>query len=309
MRIVKLLNCYIVKLIVGSEDGKMRGYQRGQVLIISLLVLVVALTVGLSVAVRTITTTRMTAAEDTSQRAFSAAEAGLERALTAGVDFSSVPLSNNSSYSTSTSQLSGDEILVDNGALIDKDDPVDVWLSSYPNYANPWPPGVAPGVPSPQSLRIYWVSNVDSNNCASAVEYQSPAALEVITITGSAASPIINHYAFDPCSARRNNNNFTLVSLGSGATVSGKVFNYGASITFTAASPGLLVRIVPLYASTHIGIRGTGLPPQGTVITSTGCSGGTGTGCSGGTQRKIVSFRGYPKAPVELYPFLIFSPK
>lgn len=282
---------------------KFKGDQSGQVLLISLLVMVVALTVGLSVAVRTITTIRMTSAEDSSQRAFSAAEAGVEQALTETVG--NPPIigtfaNTNSSYSTSTSLLSGDEVLADNGALISKDNAVDVWLSSYPDYSNPWPPGVS-GVSSPQILKIYWVSSLDSNNCGSNVEYQSPAALEAIAITGSVASPILTHYAFDPCSSRQNNNNFTLVSLGSGGTVSGTMFAYGASITFTTANPGLLVRVIPLYANTHIGIKGVGLPSQGTVITS--------VGTSGGTQRKIVSFRGYPKPPIELYPFLIFSPR
>jgi len=42
------------------------------------------------------------------------------------------------------------------------------------------------------------------------------------------------------------------------------------------------------------------LPQQGTIVSS--------TGISDTTKRKIVSFRGYPKLPVELFPFIIFSP-
>lgn len=297
MRIAKLLNCYIVKLIVGSEDGKMRGYQRGQVLIISLLVLVVALTVGLSVAVRTITTTRMTAAEDTSQRAFSAAEAGLERALTAGADFSGVLLSNNSSYSTSTSELPANDILVDNGAFISKDDPVDVWLSDYPDYINPWT----------GNLTIYWGNStvLPSDVCDQQESINTMAAVEVILLSGSSASPTIDHFAYDHCVTRRNSNNFDPDSAG--GFVAGKNFAYSVTIPITN---GLLARVIPLYAGTYIGVRGSvALPSQGKVITSVGCSGSTAADCSGGTQRKIVSFRGYPKAPVELYPFLIFSPK
>ncbi len=273
-------------------------YQSGQVLIISLLVLVVALTVGLSVAVRTITTTRMTAAEDTSQRAFSAAEAGLERALTAGVDFSGVLLSNNSSYSTSTSELPNNDILVDNGAFIAKDDPVDVWLSDYPDYTNPWG----------GNLTIYWGSVTD--NCVGTPEANNTmAAIEVILIRGSGAAPIIDHFAYDPCSPRTNSNNFVDVSTSAGASFGGKTFTHSATILIPVSS-GLMARIIPLYAGTYIGVRGSAaLPSQGKVITSVGCSGSTAADCSGGTQRKIVSFRGYPKAPVELYPFLIFSPK
>lgn len=264
--------------------------ERGQILLISLLVLTVALTVGLSVAVRTITTTRMTAAEDSSQRAFSAAEAGIERALTAtaGQTITGDFISNNSSYSTSASLLSGDEILVANGAFINKDDAVDVWLSDYPDYTNPWSPG------GPSNLAIYWGDLTDI--CNQSELSNSMAAIEVILLSGTVATPTIDHFAFDPCAARRASNHFDTVLAG--GVVAGKSFAYSVTIPITS---GLLARIVPLYVRTYVGVSGTGLPPQGTVITS--------TGNSGGTQRKIVSFRGYSKPPIEFYPFLIFSPK
>lgn len=260
--------------------------QRGQILLISLLVLTVALTVGLSVSVRTITTNRMATAADSSQRAFSAAEAGIERALTAGNDFSIVKLSNNSSFSTTRSTVSGDEFLANNGGFIFKDDSVDVWLSDYPDYISPWT----------GNLSIYWGDSGDV--CVDIPESaNSMAALEIVLISGTKVSPVITHYAFDPCSTgRRGYNNFGSV-LG-GGIVAGRNFPNSATISVNS---GLLARVIPLYAGTLIGVRGTGLPPQGTVITS--------VGSSGGTQRKIVSFRSYPKAPIEMYPFLIFSPK
>ena len=55
--------------------------ERGQALLIVLLVMTVALTVGLSVATRTIVNVRITTQEEQSQRAFSAAEAGIEETL------------------------------------------------------------------------------------------------------------------------------------------------------------------------------------------------------------------------------------
>jgi type II secretory pathway pseudopilin PulG len=271
-----------------------KDFQSGQVLLISLLVMIVVLTVGLSVAVRTITTTRMTTAEDSSQRAFSAAEAGIERALTAGAgqtitgDFTA---SNNSKYEAKTTPLSvdaGGGILVDNGAFIPKDEPVDVWLSKYPDYSSPWA----------GSLTIYWVSSLDSypDNCSTKAENSNPPALEVVLIGGPEAAPVVSHYAYDPCAVRRGGNKFTSPTSGV-FNVAGKTFANSATIPVTS---GLLARVIPLYAGTHIGVSGAGLPSQGTVITS--------VGNSGGTQRKIVTFRGYPKPPIELYPFLIFSP-
>ncbi len=262
-------------------------YQKGQVLLISLLVLVVAVTVGLSVATRSISTLRMTSAEDSSQRAFSAAEAGIEQALTATVNTTLTGnLTNNSAFTTSTSVLSGDNFLVNNGSFILKDDPVDVWLSSYPDYISPWT----------GTLSIYWGSSGDA--CVDKPETSnSMTALEVVLISGTKVAPVINHFAFDPCATRRNSyNNFSPVLAG--GVIGGKSFAHSVNIP---VSSGLLARVIPLYAGTRIGIAGTDLPPQGTIISS--------VGNSGGTQRKIVSFRGYPTAPIELYPFLIFAPK
>lgn len=270
-----------------------RDCQRGQVLLISLLVMVVAMTVGLSFAVRTITTTRMTFAEDSSQRAFSAAEAGIERALTEGIDFYGVALSNNSQYSTTTSSFSGDEILLDNGAFILKDDPVDVWLSDYPNYTNPWSLGGA------SDLIIYWgnSTNPPTDVCDQSEAINTMAAIEVILISGTDLAPTIDHFAYDPCGPRKVDNGFSAATSGP-FLIAGKNFAYSATIPVTS---GLVARVIPLYAGTNIGVRGAGLPSQGKIITS--------VGSSGGTQRKVVSFRGYPKPPIELYPFLIFSPK
>lgn len=287
-----------------SVDIKNERYQRGQVLIIAVFILVVALTVGLSVATRSITTIRTAAEEDNSQKAFSAAEAGIERAMTAnpGTSITGSFVDNNSSYSASISLLTGDNILVSNGSFILKDDPVDIWLSDYSTdqskiYLNPWPASGS------QVLTIYWVapsSNDPNGDCSTNnAENFGPAALDISAITGSKAVPKILHYAFDPCGARAAVNKFS--SVLPGATVAGISFLYRTQITFSSANPGLLVRILPLYSGTHIAITGTGLPSQGTVVAS--------VGNYGGANRKIVSYRGYPKAPTELYPYSVFSAK
>jgi hypothetical protein len=271
--------------IVGIDTK--RDYEKGQVLLISLFILTVAMVIGLSAATRTITTLRMSSASDSSQRAFSAAEAGIEQALTAPVSTTiSGNLSNNSSFSTSTGLLLGDEFLVNSGGFLSKDDSADIWLSDYPDYTNPWT----------GTLKIYWGDPGDV--CIASPESSNTmAALEVIIIRGSKTSPELLTYAFDPCNNRRNNSNSFSTTL-AGGVVGGNTFAYSADISINS---GLLVRVIPLYAGSYIGVTGLGVPPQGTVITS--------IGSSGGTQRKIISFRGYPKIPDEIYPFLIFSPK
>lgn len=266
---------------------------RGQMLLIVVLVMVVILTVGLSAATRTITNIRVATDEEDSERAFSAAEAGLEQALGRNQGVSG-QLDNTSTYQTSVAQLSGIEFILNNNLPILKDDAVDVWLSTYPNYSVPYYNGY---------ITVYWGANNDVCNTAEASN--TMAALDIVLISGSTASPVSTHYPVDPCPARRNDNNFGTVING-GGNVGGKDFEYRTTITVTN---GLIARIMPLYASTPIAVRGcqsngTGncnpLPSQGTLIQS--------TGTSDNAQRKIVSFQSYPKLPPEVFPFVLFAP-
>lgn len=271
-----------------------KKYQEGQILLISLLVLVIALTIGLSLATRSISTLHTTSAEENSQRAFSAAEAGIERALTATTNYTySAPLDNRSAYRATVNVLAGNAVPLNNSGQVLKDDPIDVWLSNYPDYTIPWT----------GDLSVYWGNATD--NCTQSESTNTMAALEIILISGSKFSPVIDHYAFDPCNGinnssginRKNVNHFSDVSPG--GPIAGRNFAYKANVT---VSNGLLARIIPLYAGAYISVSGaTPLPPQGTVITS--------VGSSGNTQRKIITYRSFPQAPVEFYPYLIFSPQ
>src|SRR3989344_4896902 len=65
------------------------GMKSGQILILVLLIVVVALAVGLSVASRNITNLRTATQTDQSQRAFTAAEGGIEKILS--TDLKTIP--------------------------------------------------------------------------------------------------------------------------------------------------------------------------------------------------------------------------
>src|SRR3989344_2066165 len=83
--------------------------QKGQVLLIVVLVMIVALTVGLSLISRSVTNLRTSTEEAESQKALAAAEAGVEQALKLGT----APAgdrnlgSNNTTYSTKVTAISG----------------------------------------------------------------------------------------------------------------------------------------------------------------------------------------------------------
>jgi Tfp pilus assembly protein PilX len=75
-------------------------HQRGQVLLVIVLLITVATTIGLSVATRSIVNLRLSAEEDHTQRAFSAAEAGLEQSLLSDMPISNGTFSNAATYDT-----------------------------------------------------------------------------------------------------------------------------------------------------------------------------------------------------------------
>lgn len=279
--------------------------QKGQALLIVVLVMVVALTVGLSIASRSVTNLRTSIEEENSQRAFSAAEAGIEQALKSGRSITSPQqLGNNTTIDNiSIVGISGNEFLLNGGNFISQDDGFDIWLSNYPAYSNQWPqPCDSSSPPSCTNgsgqITAYWGSSAD--DCAK-------AALEIIVISGTKASPVTTRYPFDPCRQRKSVNNFFSPQRGA-YTVAGRAFTNKAEIT-VAQNAGLLVRIIPLYTNAIIGIKSCNinngncksLPPQGTSIES--------IGASGGTKRKIRVFQGYPQLPSEFFSYILFQSK
>lgn len=275
--------------------------QKGQVLLIIVLVMVIALTVGLSLASRSIINLKNTTQEADSQKAFQAAEAGVEIALqkTSGPDVSigKKTLDNNAVIEqVAIHPISGSSIILNNGNPLSQDEGLDLWLTNYPDYS---------GSPWTGQLYAYWGSK---NGC-------QDAAIEAIVISGSSSTDpnaTINRYVIDPCGTnsvdasqnRTGQNRFSPAS--GGGSVNGKAFNFSTNITVTN---GILMRIIPLYSSTPVGVIGyrngspltaQALPSQGRIITA--------TGSYGSTQREVSFFQGYPLLPSEFF-YSIFQSK
>ncbi|MDO8460957.1 MAG: PilX N-terminal domain-containing pilus assembly protein [bacterium] len=281
--------------------------ERGQALLIVVLVMVVVLTVGLSVASRSIVNLRLSSEDQQSQRAFSAAEAGIDIALKTGVAPSPVQLGNNAEIKeVRVNPISGNSFLLNGGNPVIKDEGIDVWLVAHNednektiNYLNP---------PDPDFFTLYWGNS--SDGC-------SNAALEVIVVSGSSASSATaKRYAYDPCSQRQDSNKFSLANSGQ-KSIEGKTFFYNTNVTGNDRIPritdGLVVRVIPLYSSTPMALfmcnpgqgqesqNCTPLPLQGKQIES--------TGVSGETTRKISLFQGYPSLSSEFFNHILFCAK
>nr|MBI5456076.1 hypothetical protein [Candidatus Levybacteria bacterium] len=278
--------------------------QKGQTLLVIVLIMVVALTVGLSLASRTITNIRNTREQVSSQKALSAAEAGIERAIKkascTGLCAEGV-FSGNTNYSTTVTQVLGDlSFLLNGGKIVSKNDATYVWVTSPLDQNNLWQN------PWSGNLTIYWGNPGEDCNNAS----NRPAALEVAVISGTVGAPVMTRRALDPCPTRvATSNNFnvdsSLISANS-TKISNVTPLYKAVFCIgTAGCPiagkGLLVRINPIYADSVIGAAGAGLPSQGVTITSTGTS-------DDNIKRTVTVFQGYPEVPAEFFPYILFQP-
>lgn len=264
--------------------------QNGQALLIIVLVMVIALTVGLSLAARTIINLRNTSEQAGSQKALSAAEAGIEQAIkenTAPGSFSnSFPGAGGESarYTTTVAPVSGSGSFLLNGpagVAIQRSDGVYVWVRPYAdNFTTSWS----------GDLTIYWGEN--SGNC-------NNAALEVAILYGTKDNPLLRRIAYDACPARLSSNRFLAASYIQN-TISGKTL-YNRAIIAGLANV-LLIKINPIYKDAIIGVSGSSpLADQGKVITSVGTAGQSIT-------RKITVFEGYPEIPFELFPTSLLIP-
>ncbi len=264
--------------------------QEGQILLIVVLVSVISLTVGLAAVSRSITNTRVSTEESNSQKALTAAEAGLEDQIkrATGDQPYSKQFDNNSGYVAKTTEIKGKKnLLINNYELpVRQHEGADVWLSDYPDFQNPKPN---------TTLTVYWT--VGGGSCDPSASIKQPA-IEIVVLSGSNKnSPTLTRYAIDQCRSRGNGFRGPSVS-GHGLSDPGKPFNYYYQLP--EIQNGYIVRIIPIYADTKIGVTSNiVLPPQGYEIES--------TGTSGDTVRKVKVFQSFPSLPIEFFPYNLFN--
>lgn len=261
--------------------------EKGQILLVVVLAAVISLTVGLSAVSRTITNTRVSTEEANSQKALSAAEAGVEKQLSKSkatiVTGKSIDnLSNGSDFNASAKDLSGTDILINNGVPLKQDEGADVWFSDYSTFDN---------AKTINNLTFYWPKSADGD-CT------KDAAIEIAIIRAGAVgskktNPNMDRYAADGCGGRKNNNGFDA------AVVTGDFYKYTIP---GSIQEGYIAKVIPLYANSVVRVTSNppGLPTQGYVVKS--------TGKAGNTVRQVEVFQGFPSIPVEIFPYNLFLP-
>lgn len=268
-----------------------RTSERGQVLLAVILIAVVALTIGLSLVSRSITSVRVASQSEESQRAFQAAEAGVERTAVA-VRLSPTPpqtlsgsFENSADYSTRVTVVGGRRDFVLNGAgPLEQDIGSDLWLSTYSTFASPMT----------DNITLYFASPLQSQ-CSGNGDRITPA-IEILVLSSPVASPTLTKHVVDPCIGTGRLPG--AVNASSGGTIQNESFLY--SYTFSVTN-GLIARVVPIYNQTKVAVVSANInfPTQGSVIES--------TGTSGDSARKVVVYQSHPQVPIELFQYAILS--
>ncbi|MDE2026687.1 MAG: hypothetical protein KGJ07_09445, partial [Patescibacteria group bacterium] len=178
MRFIKLIFHRSHRIYKKTPDNS------GQAFLIVVLIMVIALTVGLSIASRTVTNLKMGSEEANSQKAFSAAEAGVEQYLQAGSTNPSLNGTsfNNGSQITNISRTyegqGATSTLLNNGDPVSRDEGADIWLNKFDSnpanlYTTNWS----------GTFKVYW-GDYTGPIAPPSTQFCSFAAVELIVITG-----------------------------------------------------------------------------------------------------------------------------
>lgn len=266
----------------------------GQVALVILTVMAIALTWALSMGKRSAIDLETSRQSQESTQAFSAAEAGIEEALRVIREGEDVSTINTSSMA---GDLGVDQIAVSSATVGGGSQ------FQYPQYFKPG------------ETVIVWLrdhfpdGSIDENNGYDGTRinicWQTGSALEVIYFHGSLGNYGIRRYAFDDDVDRRNStggandgNHFSS-NVGSGCTGLG----LSTEIDLTSGTPLFLV-LRPFYQQTKIGVVGTtDLPVQGYEIIS---SGEIDQGEEQKISRKVRVFHNW-KSPLSVVFNSIFS--
>ena len=282
--------------------------QKGQALILVIVLLATVLTVGISVATRSVINLRDTRNQQESQKAYAAAETGVEKTLlqlNSGIPISAINctspcinLSNNAlvssinvvqyPFGSSSNDPYNGNFALNDGNYLQQDRGADIWFVAHKTGGSVSVPDFNSGTWNGSITLDFQTPNSTFVNCDNTYP-----ALALIVVYQGASGMETKRYTYDQCNSVRGNG----FSQGTKSTAPlSSDYNWATDpITITN---GYFMHVTPLYSSTKVAVKYTSasgykFPQQGNLIDS--------TGSSGDTNRKIEVFQGYPQIPSEFY--------
>lgn len=276
-------------------------YQKGQALVLVLLSLAVVLTLVLFILSRSITDIAVSSKNEEAVRAFSAAEAGIEKALVIGAGTDSTVIGNATYKSSVSSYAEGTRDFV-YPIEMSSGDVVTTWFVNHDDMGAPICDAEHPCFTG-NKFKVCW----GKPGTLSAVA--STPAVEIIvfyeTTPGNIATTRIARSAFDPFAGRTPANSFSAIDAGT-CIIGGVAHQFQKTIQFSDlgipagsynASGGLQFAKIRMFYNTNttqniattVNFAGNStLPSQGQSIAA--------TGTAGESNRKIDVFQGWPEA-------------
>ncbi len=287
--------------------------QKGQLILTLIIIMTVALAIGLSIIQKSLLDVSTSTKVEQSSRAFSAAEAGVEKYLKNTTDCDPSVCTFQFSDTGSVTNVSGGglkPVTVNAGTFQDqleypplaKEDVVQVWLADLNSSTPSNPPACGASIScyyTQNNLDVYWGNPLQTDK----------PAIELTLVYYDGSQYQARKWYLDQIP---RNNNFT---QGCGSTSGSNLPSYACKFTIggslDTAGPlplGLiLLRARLLYNSTSQPFavqaknscgKNCSLPPQAKVLVS--------TGKSGDTQRKVKVFQEYKVVPL-YFDYAIFS--
>lgn len=271
----------------------------GQALLLVLLSMAVVLVVVLSILSKSITDIAVTSREEEAQRAFSAAEAGIERILISATGAGIAGTVGNASFNaTVTSYGQGGHTIILPSSLASGDSAT-IWFVDHAPDGTLICTGATCFTGSP--MKVCWGETGTANNTANTPAIET--TVFYANTPGNYATVRVARDATDPNTPRQSSNSFAAPDPGT-CTIDSQVFPFQKTIAFNSLGipasvynqqNGLLfVRLRLIYNSDKahpVGLDvGTGtLPAQGSKVES--------IGTSGESTRKVVVYRSFPDLP------------
>ena len=276
---------------------KPQSSQSGQIVLISLLVLSIAITVALSLISRSTTDVAISNQITESSRAFSAAEAGIEEALKTGAGTAVAQvLTAGVSYTVAKTDIGGASGAYVFPKKVSSGSTETLWLVNH--NAD----GTLVETPT------YTSSGIDVCWSEESATATLPALSVAVVYKTPAGAYRVAKGAYDPDSTRRLTNAFSGVTSLTGGCGADTGTTIKQTISFADFTPAinpvldtiLMLLISPVYADSRLAVNATGaLPLQGSRIQSTGTT-------TTGLTRKIVVYQQY-RSPPSVFDWVIYS--
>jgi Tfp pilus assembly protein PilX len=262
--------------------------ESGQALVLVLLSLAVVLTIVLFILSRTVTDVSISSSESQAVSAFSAAEAGVERALVVGSAPGGSVQVGDASYTASVTNVASGVRSFLYPVELNSGDTVTVWLNSQdasPDYNG-------------SSLRVCW------GKPGTPAGSSTTPAIEVSVVHGTGSNVRVFRQVADPYQGRTPDNAFPDES--GSLTVDGVALPFCTTLSFSGLGTRQFATVRMFYntnTSQPVGFDSTSasalFPSQGIVVRS--------TGTSGQSNRKVEAFQSWPEVP-NVFQFGVYSP-